>query len=374
MRLMIKAEDRQRTIARATAVGIATNMVLVLVKALVGLASGSVSVVNDAFNNAADCVSAIVTMAFYSIARRRPTRKHPLGYGRMEYLSALIVAMLVIVTGVQCFLSSLEAVRNPSPMSMSAVGYAVIIFSILAKIFLSILNSKAGKKIDSDALKATGKDALSDVLVTTLTLLSALFSPLTDVPVDGLAGIAVSLFILYSGISSIWETSSSIMGERPDAQTVERIRSIIDRHPPLHGGYDLILHNYGPERTLGTCNVEVPIDAHAEDIFNAMTDATKDIMHETGIYFTFGLYAVNNYRKDVRQMMDRVLDVMQKTSPHVVSLHAFHVHFDTKTVHFDVVVDFKVRNYLELTRILNEALEKEFPGYTFEFAIDPEYA
>ncbi len=371
---MVKHEDRQKIITRTSLVGIITNIVLVLVKAFVGLASGSVSIVNDAVNNAADCVSAAVTMIFYNIGKRRPTRKHPLGYGRMEYLSALIVSMLVVFTGIQCLSSSIEAIRHPTTVSMSALAYSLIVISILAKVFLSVLSRKAGKSIDSDALIATGKDALSDVLVTSLTLISALFSHFTDAPVDGIAGVAVSLFILYSGISTIYDTTSSIMGERADEATVEKIRSIVAKHPPLAGGYDIILHNYGPERTLGTCNVEVPIDAHAEDIFDAMTDATKDIMAETGIYFTFGLYAVNNYRSDVKEMMDKVLATMKATSSHVISLHAFHVHFDTHTVHFDVVVDFKVRNYLELTKRLDTALRLVFPDYTFEFTIDPEYA
>ena len=373
IRRMAGKQDRQDIITRVSALGIAMNIALVVVKLLVGFASSSVSVVNDAVNNAADCMSAVVTMAFYTLSRRRPTRKHPLGYGRMEYLSALIVSLLVILTGLQCLRSSVEAIIDPVPVTMSALGYAMILVSIAAKILLSRINTVQGRRIDSDALVATGRDALSDVLVTSLTLLSALFSPITSIPVDGIAGTLVSLFILYSGFSSVFETTSSIMGERPDEATVVRIRSIIADHPPLKGGYDIILHSYGPERTLATCNVEVPIDTHAEDIFDAMTDATRDIMAQTGIYVTFGLYAVNDYRSDVKQMKGEVLAVMKDTSEHVLSLHAFHVHFDTHMVHFDVVVDFKVRNYVELTRRLTDALTARWPEYTFEFTIDPEY-
>ena len=349
---MVRKEDRQATITRVSLTGIVVNTILVVFKAATGLASGSVSVINDAVNNAADSVSSIVTMAFYSIGKRRPTRKHPLGYGRMEYLSALIVSLLVLVTGVQCLRSAIEAIINPSVPDMSALGIAVIVVSILAKVFLSRISTTSGRRIDSQALVATGKDALSDVLVTSLTLISALLGPLTKLPVDGIAGVLVSLFILYAGISSILETASSIMGERPDSETVGKIRAVIAKHPPLKGGYDIILHSYGPERTLGTCNVEVPIDTHAEDIFDAMTDATHDIMKSMGIYLTFGMYAVNDYRSDVRQMKERALAVMKEASDSVLSLHAFHVHFDTRMVHFDVVVDFRVHNYAELKKQL----------------------
>ena len=371
---MVRKEDRQATITRVSLTGIVVNTILVVFKAATGLASGSVSVINDAVNNAADSVSSIVTMAFYSIGKRRPTRKHPLGYGRMEYLSALIVSLLVLVTGVQCLRSAIEAIINPSVPDMSALGIAVIVVSILAKVFLSRISTTSGRRIDSQALVATGKDALSDVLVTSLTLISALLGPLTKLPVDGIAGVLVSLFILYAGISSILETASSIMGERPDAETVGKIRAVIAKHPPLKGGYDIILHSYGPERTLGTCNVEVPIDTHAEDIFDAMTDATHDIMKSMGIYLTFGMYAVNDYRSDVRQMKERALAVMKEASDSVLSLHAFHVHFDTRMVHFDVVVDFRVHNYAELKKQLEARLKEEWPDFDFEFWIDPDYA
>ena len=362
---MLNAAQRQKIITKVSVSGIITNLVLTLLKLAAGFLSSSVSVINDAINNAADCLSSIVTIIFYSLGKKRPTKKHPLGYGRMEYLSALIVALLVIYTGIECLTSSVESIRNPGKVEVSAFSLIVIILSIAAKIILSRINTKQGRKIDSDALIATGKDALSDVLVTSLTLLSLVLSPFTDLPVDGIAGLFVSLFILWAGFSSIYETASSIMGERPDEERIKQIRSIID---------DIMLHSYGPERTLGTCNVEVPIDTHAEDIFDAMTDATRDIYSKTGIYLTFGLYAVNDYRSDVKEMKGKVLSILQATSHHVLSIHAFHVHFDTRTVHFDVVVDFGVKNYDALSRKLSKALNILYPDFTFEFEIDPDYA
>lgn len=372
--LMLNAAQRQKIITKVSVSGIITNLVLTLLKLAAGFLSSSVSVINDAINNAADCLSSLVTIIFYSLGKKRPTKKHPLGYGRMEYLSALIVALLVIYTGIECLTSSVESICNPGKVEVSAFSLIVIILSIAAKIILSCVNTKQGRKIDSDALIATGKDALSDVLVTSLTLLSLILSPVTDLPVDGIAGLFVSLFILWAGFSSIYETASSIMGERPDEERIKQIRSIIAQHPPLHGGYDIMLHSYGPERTLGTCNVEVPIDTHAEDIFDAMTDATRDIYSKTGIYLTFGLYAVNDYRSDVKEMKGKVLSILQATSHHVLSIHAFHVHFDTRTVHFDVVVDFGVKNYDALSKKLSKALNILYPDFTFEFEIDPDYA
>lgn len=365
--------ERQKTINRAGGTGIAANLALALAKALAGLASGSVSVMADAANNAADSVSSLVTMVFYSISKRRPSRKHPLGYGRMEHLSALLVSVLVVMTGFECLSSSIRSFSSGGRAVFTPASVAVIVISLFVKAALWKYSVKAGRKVGSEALVASGKDALSDALVSCVTLCSALLTPHTTLPVDSVAGCLVAAFIIWTGVSSIWETTSSIMGERPGRATVEMIRLIISRHPPLKGGYDIMIHSYGPERVLATCNVEVPTDTHAEDIFDAMTDATKEINERLGIVMTFGLFAVNDYRPDVQEMKKTTLETLRGAEPHVLSIHAFHVHFDRQLVHFDVVVDFTVRNYVEFTQKATRALEERMPGYSFEFTVDPEY-
>lgn len=366
-------KEREKTIKAVSIGGICANLFFAAVKFLAGSISGSIAITGDAINNASDSVSSIITLAGYAASRRRPTRKHPLGYGRIEYLSALIVALIVLLAGIECLTSSIDRLRDPSKVTLNTLAAVIILVTIAGKVALFFINSIAGKRVHSEALMASGKDALADILTSSLTLLAAAASPFTDIPLDGIAGIVVSLFIFAAAASSISDTSSAIMGERPDRETVDNIRAIIATHPPLKGGYDIMLHAYGPERIMGTCNVEVPSDAIAENIFDAMTDAQNEIREKMGISLTFGLYAVNDFLIDVKKMKKEVLETLKSTSPHVLSIHAFHIHYDRKLVHFDVVADFEVKNSSHLADELRCALEKAYPGFRFEFTVDPEY-
>lgn len=364
---------RQKVINTVGITGILANLIFSVLKFVAGTITKSVAITNDAINNLSDSMSSIITLLGYRMGKMKPTRKHPLGYGRTEYLSAMIISVIILVAGYNCLLSSIDRLKNPSEVTVAPIALIILFISVLTKIGLSILNTKAGKKVDSEALKASGKDALSDVLVTSLTIISLIAGRFTSFPVDGVMGIVVSIFIFYAGLSSFFETNSALMGERPDKETVEKIRAIIKKHPPLKGGYDIMLHSYGPERCMGTCNVEVPTRAHAENIFDAMTDTAKEIEDELGIYFTFGLFAVNDFREDVRELKSEILTYLKEKTPHVLSLHAFHVHWDSNLVHFDVVVDFKVSNYGLYKKEILSALNQKWPDYTFEFTIDPEY-
>ena len=370
---MCGTKEREKTIKAVSIGGICANLAFAAGKFIAGSISGSIAITGDAINNATDSISSIVTLTGYVASKRRPTHKHPLGYGRLEYLSALIVALIVLLAGIECLTSSIDRLRDPSTVTFSLLPAVIIIVTILGKVALFVINTIAGKRIHSEALMASGKDALSDILTSALTLLAAATSHLTKIPIDGIAGIVVSLFIFAAAISSISETSSAIMGERPDRETVDNIRAIIATHPPLKGGYDIMLHSYGPERIIGTCNVEVPSDAVAEKIFDAMTDAQKEINEKMGIMLTFGLYAVNDFLIDVKKMKKEVLETLKKYNSHVLSIHAFHIHYDRKLVHFDVVVDFTVKNRTHLAKELTNVLKEAFPEFTYEFNIDPEY-
>lgn len=366
--------DRNRILKMTALMGIVSNALIAVLKLIIGLFSGSVAIMSDAANNASDMLSSVVTIVGFDVAKRRPTHSHPLGFGRIEYISALFVAFLVIFTGAAFFRSSVDAIRNPAPVSVSLPMMFILLLTIGIKIMLWRVSIRNGRKIMSEALSASGSDALSDAMATGVTILASIIGRFTTLPIDGYAGIIVSLFILYTGVRSIVETVSAIVGERPEKKTVEELRAIINRHPPLSGGYDVQIHTYGPSRSIGTCNVEVPSDSKAEEIFDAMTDAQEEIMSRMGIYMTFGMYAVNSKNPVVQLMKQEVLKVLKSASPAVIGIHAFHVHLEDSRVHFDVVVDFSIKDYAEFRRTEEKALEEAFPTYRFQFNIDPDYA
>ncbi len=371
---MVEEGTRKRILSQTAAMGIASNAFIAALKLVIGLISGSVSIVSDAANNLSDMLSSIVTIIGFNASTRRPTHSHPLGFGRMEYISALFVAFLVIFTGASFFRTSIDRIAEPSPVTVSIPMVLILILTILIKLGLWRINVKNGKKIESEALSASGSDALSDALATTVTIIAAIASGFTSLPIDGIAGIIVSIFILYAGITSVVGTVSTIVGERPTKETVKLLRSLINNHPPLSGGYDIQIHTYGPSRSIGTCNVEVPSDSLTEEVFDAMTDAQEEILEKMGIYMTFGMYAVNTKNPVVQLMKQEVLKVLKATSPAVLSIHGFHVHFEDSRVHFDVVIDFTVTDLAQFRAAEQRALEEAFPTYSFNFNIDPDYA
>ena len=371
---MLDASERNRVLKRSSTIGILINLAIAAAKVVAGLLSGSVAILSDAVNNASDSLSLIVTVLGFEMAKRKPTHSHPLGFGRIEYISALFVAIFVIVTGLAFLSTSVERIMHPEAVSLSLPLLLLLIMSIAGKLFLWRMAAKAGKEINSEALSASGADALSDVLITSVTIIASLIGTFTDLRIDGWAGLVVSIFIFYTGIRSVIETVSTIVGERPQKKMVSELRAIIAKHPPLSGGYDIQIHTYGPSRTIGTCNVEVPSSASAEEVFDAMTDAQEEILSAMGIYMTFGMYAVNSSNPVVRLMKSEVLKVLKSASAGVIGIHAFHIHFDDSRVHFDVVVDFSVTNYAKFRAEATKALEEAFPTYTFKFNIDPDYA
>ena len=367
-------DDRENKIVRTTLLGIVLNLIIAAIKVAIGLISHSVAIISDGANNATDTLSSFVTLLGLKLGAKKPDKGHPLGHGRFEYLSALGVSFIILVTAFSLFKNSVNSILNKSELEIPLFMILIIALTVVLKVILWRINKSVGEKNDSEALIASSKDALSDCLSATITIASSLLSPYTTLPLDGIAGIIVSLFILYGGITSLKTTVSSILGERPEKKDVERIRAIINKHPPLHGGYDVMIHQYGPEKKIGTCNVEVPSDATAEKIYDAMTDAQKEIADEMGIYLTLGMYAVNDTDPTVIKMKEDVLEILKCIDKSVLSMHGFHIHFKHKLVHFDVVVAFSLKDRADFAKRAQEVLSKCYKDYTFEFNIDPDYS
>lgn len=369
-----KKKLREKKIQTATFIGIAVNLIIGTIKIICGMLSNSVAIISDGANNATDTLSSFVTLFGLKLANKRPDKGHPLGHGRFEYISALIVSFIVLGTGLIFLKDSVNAILTKQSAVVSGYMIIIISFTVLIKIALCFINRKIGEEADSQALKASASDALSDALASSITIASSFISKFTSFPIDGCAGIAVSVFIMLNGYFSLRDTISSILGERPQKETVNKIRSIIEKHHPLHGGYDLMLHQYGPELSIGTCNVEVPSDATAEEIFDAMTDAQHEIYNTMGIYLTLGMYAVNDKNPTVIKMKDDILDTLKCIDKSVLSIHGFHVHFKSSMVHFDVVVDFALKDKKDFERRAVDVLRKCYPQFSFEFNIDPDYS
>ena len=240
------------------AVGIILNVILFAGKYMAGFLSGSVSVMADAFNNLSDAGSSFITLLGFHLAGKKPDPEHPFGHGRIEYISGLIVSMLIIVMGVELLKTSVQKIMNPQQMEISLITVLVLLASIVVKVYMSLYNRSYGKKLDSSAMKATATDSLSDCITTTVVLLSMLVYQFLHVNLDGWSGLVVAFFILIAGISSARDTLSPLLGEAPDEEFVKEVEQMVMNHPDVVGVHDMVVHNYGPGRVMISLHAEVP--------------------------------------------------------------------------------------------------------------------
>lgn len=366
-------KGRTRLIQMAGIAGIAANALFAAVKLVVGFAANSVSIVSDAVNNLTDAVSSVITLLGLRLAQRPPDRKHPLGYGRIEYLSGMVISALVLVTGVEFLKTSVERIITPEATSFATAQFIVLGVTILGKWVLSRFVIAVGRKTDSGSLVASGTDAKMDVLASILTVVAAIVSKYTGWHIDGYVGVALSLFILYTGIGLIRDTVNSIIGERPEKALADKIKAEVLKYEPVVGAYDLILHNYGPTTRLGSLNLEIPDYVTVEKAYEAMDKAQQDIYLNLGIYLTFGLYSVNTYDQDVVKAREDAKRILSEI-PGAISLHNFNYDKPHSFFRFDVIVDFSVRDFSAFRKRLTEALRQKYPGAAAEINVDLDYS
>ncbi|MDD5796263.1 MAG: cation diffusion facilitator family transporter, partial [Oscillospiraceae bacterium] len=261
-------------------VGIICNAVLFSLKITAGTLFGSVSITADAVNNLSDASSSVISLAGFKLSEKPADEDHPYGHGRYEYLSGLIVAVLIMVIGVELFKSSLEKVINPSPVDFSWISVCILTFSILLKLWMAFFNYGLGKKIKSATLTATGADSRNDVITTTAVLAAALISYFSGFELDGWMGIFVSLFILYSGIGIVKDTLDPLLGKAPDKEFVENIKNKILSYPGVLGTHDLLVHDYGPGRQFASVHVEMAAEEDVIESHDVLDNIERDFLNE----------------------------------------------------------------------------------------------
>ncbi len=260
-------------------VGVCLNVLLFAGKLAAGILSGSVAITADAFNNLSDAGSSVVSMLGFKLAGQKPDSDHPFGHGRMEYVSGLIVAMLIILMGVELLRTSVEQILHPEAVEFSLVSVGILAVSILVKLYMCAYNRSIGKKIRSASMVATATDSLSDVCATAVVLAATIFSRFSDLPIDGWCGLLVALFILYAGYRAAADTINPLLGQPPEPEFVAEVERRVLAHPEIVGIHDLIVHNYGPGRLMITLHAEVPADGDMLELH----DVVDTVEHELAV-------------------------------------------------------------------------------------------
>ncbi len=331
---------RERYARLAGFIGIAVNLMLFAAKLTIGMVSGAIAIVADALNNMSDAGTSIVTLWGFRIAARPADDEHPFGHGRAEYLTGLLIAIVIMLVGIELMRNSINKILMPEPMTFSYVTVAVLALSIMAKIFLALFYRSIGRRIDSAAINAASLDSLTDCIATAAVIVSIIVYAATGINIDGHAGVVVSLFILYSGWDAAKSTIQPLLGEAPDPDLVVNIRTMVLDTKPIIGVHDLIVHNYGPGRTFCSFHAELPTDMGLKEAHNIIDDLEHRIEQRFRIEVTAHLDPIDIDDPEINRLRVIVDNILQATHPGL-SLHDFHLAPNSengKDVIFDIIV------------------------------------
>lgn len=342
----------------ASIVGIFCNVLLFAGKLAVGLVLGSVSVMADAFNNLSDAASSVISFVGVKMAGKPADREHPFGHGRIEYIAALAVAFLVLQVGFTFFQSSVGKIRNPEALSFDLVSMLILLASVLVKLWLGRFNKVLGKRINSTVMQAAAADALGDVITTLATMASILFFYFTEINVDGFVGILVSLVVIWAGIGIAKDTLEPLIGQPVDPKLYREITDFVESYDGILGSHDLIVHNYGPARSLASIHAEVPSDVDIETSHEIIDRIERDAVRKLGLFLVIHMDPVAVKDERVTELKDQVTAVLKKIDERL-SLHDFRVVDGEHQINliFDVVVPHSYGEK-DMTRLHLDIIEK----------------
>lgn len=358
----IVGESRDKVIIRTSIIGIVTNIFLAGFKAAIGFASNSIAVILDAVNNLSDALSSVITIVGTKLAAKPPDKKHPLGYGRVEYLSALIVAGIVLYAGITSAVESVKKIIEPEAADYSMTSLVIIAVAVVVKIILGKYVKAQGEKVNSGSLVASGSDAMFDAVLSASVLASAIIFLTTGISLEAYVGVIISLFIIKSGIEMITETLDDILGLRADKETARQIKDLLKEESEVQGAYDLILFNYGPDKDYGAVHLELPDTMTVDEVDKLTRRVERKVYDETGIALVgIGVYGYNTGDDEAAKIRDRVREMVM-AHEWVLQFHGFHIDVDRKKMRFDAVMSFDI-NAKEGLETLYKEMQDAYPEY-----------
>ena len=364
--------DRNSQIIRTSVIGIIANVLLAAFKAIVGIIANSVAIVMDAVNNLSDALSSVITIVGAKLSQRPADNKHPFGHGRIEYFSAIIIAVIVLSAGITSLIESVKKIFEPVTPTYSATTLIVIIVAIAVKLILGEYVKRKGKQLKSDALTASGSDALFDAAITLTTLISAGIMLIWNVSLDGILSTLISAVIIKAGIEMLASPVNELLGARVPAELTRQIKEEVSAFEGVHGVFDLILHNYGPEVMIGSLHINVYDTLSAYDIHGLSRKISMQMYEKHGIIMSIGIYAISTGENQRTELQSKV---MEKLSAHteIIQIHGFYCSEKEKMFSVDVVPDMSVHNDAALSASLVSELQPLAPDMRVTVVIDHNY-
>lgn len=362
--------NREKTIVRTGIIGILANVFLAAFKAFVGFVSGSIAVTMDAVNNLSDALSSVITIISTKLAGRTPDKKHPYGHGRIEYLSAVTISVIVLYAGITSLVESIKKIITPEAPDYTPVALIIISVAVVVKIVLGLYVRATGERVNSDSLVASGKDALLDAVISASTLVAAVIFLIWHISLEAWLAAVISLIIIKSGVDMLRESISSILGERVKGDLTRQIHQTIRSFPEVLGVYDLILHNYGPEYMLGSVHIEVDEHLSAKSIDFLERKIAEKVYLETSVAMTaIGIYARGTDNVFSRKVYADLRDIITEY-PSVLQLHGFAVDETEKQIRFDLVLDYNEKKRNEIFQDIVCKIGEKYPEYNIYPVLD----
>ena len=362
-------KSRDQVIVRTSVIGIIANVFLAAFKAMIGVLSNSIAVILDAVNNLSDALSSIITIVGTKLAGRKPDKKHPLGYGRIEYLSAMIVSGIVLYAGITSFVESVKKIFAPETPDYSIISLVIIAVAVAVKILLGRYVKARGREVNSGSLVASGSDALFDAILSSSVLACAIIFMLSGLSLEAYVGVVISCFIVKSGVEMMIETLNEILGTRPDKEVTDKVKSILKSDPAVRGAYDLVMFNYGPDRDFASVHLELPDTMTVREV-DALTRRVEDkVYQETGVILTgVSMYSYNTGDDEAARIRSEV-SRMVLAHDWAVQMHGFYIDLEAKDIRFDVVMSFDIDPQEGLKTVYDE-MHAAYPDYTLHISPD----
>ena len=368
------AGERDRIIVRTSIIGILANVLLSAFKVTVGLLTHSIAIVLDAVNNLSDAASSLITIIGTKLAGKEPDRQHPFGHGRAEYLSAMVISVIVLYAGITSFTESVKKILHPDTPDYSAAALLIVAAGVVVKILLGRYVKSVGRKVNSDSLVNSGEDATLDSVISASTLAAAAIYLISGVSLEAWLGAVISLIIIKSGVDMLRETFSRILGERADADLARGIRETVLSFEPVSGAYDLVLNNYGPDTYNGSIHIEVPDTCSAGELDELIREITLEVYRKHHVILTaVGVYSVNTSNDEAARMRERIREAVLAV-PNVLQMHGFYVSEEKKRIRFDLVVSFDAKDRGEVYRQVSEKVKAMYPEYEQQIALDTDFS
>lgn len=368
-----ETDKRSKIIVRTSIIGITANVLLAAFKAVIGVLSHSIAITLDAVNNLSDALSSVITIIGTKLAGRESDKKHPFGYGRIEYLSSLIIAVIVLYAGFTSLAESVKKIVSPSTPDYSVASLVIVGVAVFVKIGLGLYVKKTGQKVNSDSLVNSGKDALLDSVISSATLVAALVYVFAGFSLEAFLGAVISLVIIKAGFEMLSETISKLLGEPGDVELIKDIKKTVCTFPEVKGAYDLILHNYGPDNYNGSVHIELEDSCQ----ISRLDELTREIMiavhqkHKV-ILTAVGVYSINNQDTEAVKLRKEITDHVL-AHEYAKQVHGFYYNKTEKAVRFDVVISFDAASRQAVLEEIKKELSQTYPGFSFSIAMDMDY-